>query len=111
MFTTPLGLEFRINIAPYYAVGTPKELAETSYSINAPLSLNEWRIPPHKFDNSETNSWACSYGLMENKGLRIFKVFFERGGKTTCLTFSSTPEDFSIGLPLFKKIAQSFTAL
>jgi len=101
-------IEFRFTITHAQDVSTPEELVNQVYAINGPLSIPEWRIPPYQFEDSKSVGWACSFGLMEGRGLRVLKIFFESEERPVCITFSSNPENYPLGIPVFDQIAKSF---
>jgi len=101
--------EYRFTISASHEKGTPKFLSNKLYSVNAPLSLSEWRIPPHPLEDSAIPGWTCAYGLMEGNGLRICLVFLENGEYPLCLKFSAESSVYEQGYEVFELIVRSFS--
>jgi len=109
IFSVVGDLEYKYSITPAREEGSPEILANSDYTLNAPLSLPSWCIPPHALEGGKTPGSVCEYGLMEGKCLRIMKTFFQIGQEVVCLTFAMQLEEYEAGSKLFHLVNKTFT--
>lgn len=100
--------EYKFVLSVHRDGDEPEKIIRQFYTLNSAYSIPEYCVEPYRFQSETCSGWACEYGLMKGKGLRLCMVIFDTPFRYLSLTFSAEPEGYADGRQMFDKILHSF---